>query len=134
MLAWRHLHSQTDRMPWESEDRSSLAAVAKNLELLTTATRINLLYTDEERRELVAQYRKLAQDCSEARAKVHEKGANDGLSSEVGDLVRGEEEAPPVVQPLSAARVALQHASNALDSFRKSHPLIEKLFAGSAAS
>lgn len=121
-------------MPWETEDNHLLATVAENLEHLVTAARINLFYTEEGRRDLVAQYRQLAKVCVEARTGLQEAMPKDGLSWEERIRVVGEDEARRVTQPHSDTLATSHQATQAFDAFRKSHPLIGKLLMGSTAA
>lgn len=117
-------------MPWENEDHHVLRSVAENLEHLATAARISLFYSETERQDLASQYRDLARACVEARARVQEADPKDGLSWEDRVMTYGENEANRVIQPVTAARVALNHAVRAFDAFGKNYPLIGKLLAG----
>lgn len=122
-------------MPLDKSEHDVLASIAGNLEHLANAARINLFYTEEERRDLINQYRQLAKACVDARNRTQDAGPKDQYTS-FDERVRalGEEEARRITQPLTDAINASKQATIAFDAFRKDHPLIGKLLMGTTGA
>lgn len=122
-------------MSLDKDDHDVLVSIAGNLEHLATAARINLFYSEEERRDLINQYRQLAQACVDARDRTQAALPKDQYSS-YEERVRalGEEEARRITQPVTDAINASRQATVAFDAFRKSHPLIGKLLMGTTGA